>query len=292
MATKDFVSVITGAASGIGLSLSQSCLALGHKVVMVDCDAVRLNEQSVLLERSYPSQLLAVSCDVTDFTGLNDLVETVYKTFGFVHWLFNNAGVSGKIRPAWELSAEDFKAVIEVNILGVTNVVTAFMPKLIQQGQASRIINVSSLYGLCSSAFLSAYALTKSAVLSYSESLFYDLSLTDYPVDVSVVCPSLVNTNLIATDDNRSPKDALQRAMQSLMEHSRSPKVLADAIIEALHEERFYIIPDSEAHSCFQKRSAAIQSLSFPPNHVVQKLMTHAASDHFQTRQETLEEPL
>lgn len=182
------VAVITGAASGIGFALAQVCSQRGMHVVMADNAATVLCDKVEQLAGKNHSEVFGVVCDVTNLESVKFLAKQCFDRFNRIDWLFNNAGVSGHLAPIWELTAEHVRKVIDVNLYGVIYGVQTFLPFMFQQSHRSHIINLASLYGLCSGSQMSAYAMSKHALVALSESLYFDLERLNKPVDVSVVC--------------------------------------------------------------------------------------------------------
>ncbi|MCC5792554.1 MAG: SDR family NAD(P)-dependent oxidoreductase [Legionellaceae bacterium] len=266
------VAVITGAASGLGLSLAKQCLHAGMNIVMADNNVSLLCNQVEWLSNTYSAKVLAVVTDVSRADSVKQLAQQTMEQFGQVDWLFNNAGICGQLAPVWELPTEHLKSVMDVNLFGVMHGIRAFMPYLLKQKIRSRIINISSLYGLCSGSQLAAYAMSKSAVVSLSESMYFDLKRLNKPVDVSVACPSFADTSLLS---NSAPlrDHALHELMKQMLARSRSSDDVASAIIAGVKQEQFYILPDQEVKQYCQQRAAAIDAQTEPYRHSVEQVI-------------------
>lgn len=263
--------VITGAAQGLGLALTERCLARGLSVVMADSDEKALCQaHSCLL--AFSKQILPVVCDVSDRASVDELKRLSFKHFGRVDWLINNAGVSGHLAPIWEMDSAEVACVMDVNFYGVLNVVQAFMPALIAQTHRSRLINIASVYGLCSGSLMGPYAISKQAVVALSESLYFDLGRLKHPVDVSVACPSFINTGLIrARDKDGAP--VLEDHVADLMSRARSALDVAESIIQLALKGQFYILPDKEIKASIEARALAMVQEEPPPLHSLEKIM-------------------
>jgi NAD(P)-dependent dehydrogenase (short-subunit alcohol dehydrogenase family) len=183
------VSVITGAASGIGYALAEACVEQHMHVVMVDQSAAALQNKAQLLRAKAHCEILELVCDVRHFVEVQQTAEIIWQQFGRVDLLINNAGISGELAPLWEIPLPKIEQVLDVNLHGVLHGVYAFLPYLFQQSHRSHIVNMASFYALCSGSLLGPYAMSKHAILALSESLYFDLKRLHKPVDVSVVCP-------------------------------------------------------------------------------------------------------
>ncbi|CAM2979388.1 SDR family NAD(P)-dependent oxidoreductase [Legionella worsleiensis] len=267
------VAVITGAASGIGLALSQACLQRGVKVVMVDKDHDKLIQAAQELATLYPDSVFPKNCDITIPDEIDHLLHYVKIQCGQIDWLFNNAGIIGTLAPVWELTPKQLNQVMDVNLYGMTHIIRIFMPYLQQQKIRSHIINMASLYGLCSGSHVGAYSMSKHAVLALSESLFYDLRRLEYPIDVSIVFPSFTDTALLA---HNSPETnaPFHQSLNSLLAHSRPASEVALHIIQEVEKKRFYILPDKEVKGYCEERTKSIIQQENPYLNNVEKLMS------------------
>ncbi len=268
------VAVITGAASGIGLALTESCLKRGMQVVMADMAIATLQEQASQLTAKYPNDVVAVACDVTKAHDLLQLRDQTFQHFHRVDWLFNNAGISGNLAPIWELTDTEIRHVFDVNLHGMISGIQAFLPKMFEQTHRSHIINMASLYAVCSGSLMYAYSMSKHAVLALSESLYFDLKRLEKPVDVSVVCPSFVSTQLLESSKT-SKNNPLHNTMTDLITRSRPASDIAEYIVHEVGMNKFYIMPDKEVSEYCMERARAINESLPPHQHNMEKLVAN-----------------
>lgn len=266
------VAVITGAASGIGLALAKACLLDGMNVVMADISESALSDQVKQLKKLSHAEILGVVCDVSKWEDVQALATQTFERFKRVDWLINNAGISGHLAPLWELGNDHIHHVLDVNLYGVLYGVQAFFPYLFKQNHRSKIINMASLYGLCSGSQMAAYAMSKHAIVALSESIYFDLQRLNKPVDVSVVCPSFANTQLLA---NSAPQTSnkLHEMVTDLMERSRPVEDVANYILKEIKENVFYILPDREVKDYCAERMKAIIGKTAPHKHSLEKII-------------------
>lgn len=248
------VAVVTGAASGIGLALSRAFQAQGMKVVMADIEPAAL--EAATADLATGGEVLPFRCDVSDAAQVDALRDAAVERFGTVHVVCNNAGVSAG-GPVWTHTPEDWEWVLGVNLYGVVNGIRSFTPLLIEQGEG-HIVNTSSMAGLTSPPFMAVYNVSKHAVVTLSETLFGDLQLVGATgVGVSVLCPGWVQTRIHEADRNR-PVAADGQAVASLddvgmrdfvaglINSGIAPADVADMVVEAVHQGRFYVLTHPE----------------------------------------------
>lgn len=272
MESNQKVAVITGAASGIGLALAQVCLQRGIRVVMADNAVTTLCDRVEQLSHQSKTEVLGVVCDVTKAESLRHLAKQTYEHFNRVDWLFNNAGVSGHLAPIWELTNEHIRKVMDINLYGVIHGLQAFLPLMFKQSHRSHIINMASFYGLCSGSQMAAYAMSKHAIVALSESLYFDLTRLEKPVDVSVVCPSFAQTQLI-TNSTPLHTDKLHDMVAELVARSRPADDVANHIVKEVENKTFYILPDREVKEYCEQRTKAIIEQTEPYQHSLEKII-------------------
>lgn len=270
------VAVITGAASGIGLALSQVHLEKDAFVVMVDKDEPKLSHEAEQFSTLFPNQVLAIPCDITKAAQVTQLREKIVEHCERLDWLYNNAGIIGNIAPLWELSAAQINRVFEVNLFGMVQVIQEFIPTLFNQNFRSHIINMASMYALCSGSQLAPYSMSKHAVLALSESLYFDFKRMEKPVDLSIVFPSFTDTGLIS-NSKAEVNHSLHDSLNSLLSHSRPALEVAAHIIQEVERKQFYILPDKEVKGYCEARSQSILLQENPHINNVEKLMLSLA---------------
>ena len=270
--TNKKVAIITGAASGIGFALAKACLLDDMHGVMADISESTLCDSVKELSELSQASILGVVCDVSKWEDVNQLAKQTVERFNRVDILINNAGISGHLAPLWELPKDHVRQVLDINLHGVLHGVQSFLPIMFKQNHRSQIVNIASVYGLCSGSQMAAYAMSKHAIVALSESLYFDLRRLDKPVDVSVVCPSFANTNLLL---NSAPAhdDKLHHMVSDLMARCRPADDVADCILREVKNKTFYILPDKEVKDYCMQRTQAIIDQSMPNAHSLEKII-------------------
>ena len=235
------VAVITGAAGGIGAGLARHASSLGMKVVLADWDAAELKE----VANSLLTEVIAVPTDVRNESAVQALAEAAYDKFGAVDLLFNNAGVlsSGL---TWEIDAATWQRSLDVNIGGVTNVIRAFIPRMIKAGTPSRIINTSSLGGFLTSPFMAPYTATKFAIVGISEALAGDLAAMGSNVQVSLLAPGPVKSGILDEQAPTETSEFMTMMRDMTEEHGMMPDAFASLVFAAIERGEYWITPHPE----------------------------------------------
>ena len=271
---KGKVAAVTGAASGLGRSMALAFAAEGMDLALADVDEVNLSSvQEEVLAKGVRTITLKV--DVSNAQQVEIFRDQTLTRLGGVHVVCNNAGVS-PLGAVWENSAADWQWILGVNLWGVVHGVRAFAPHLIAQDEG-HIVNTASVSGLISPPGSGAYNVTKHAVVALSESLHHDLRERHSKVGVSVLCPAYVPTGIVDSERNR-PKElaASTKSEQTLAREAmlrkavKSGKVSADqvaqAVVAAVKEERFYILTHPKIKGAIQARMEDILNGRAPRN--------------------------
>jgi NAD(P)-dependent dehydrogenase (short-subunit alcohol dehydrogenase family) len=254
------IAVITGGASGIGRAVALRAAADGMRIVVADIEEGPLKEVERELAAA-GAESLGVVTDVADAGSVHALRDQALERFGAVHLVHNNAGV-GLGGPIWEVTEEDWRWIIGVNLWGVVHGVSTFVPLLIEQGEG-HVVNTASIAGLTSAGFLGPYNATKHAVVAISETLIKDLQAMGAPVGVSVLCPGFVQTRIAESDRNRpgwapGPEESgaaqLRGAVQTMVDAGIAPTLVAERVLEAVRNDTFYILTHPELMSEIERR--------------------------------------
>lgn len=257
------VAVVTGAASGIGLGLAERFVAEGMSVALADVERDAL-ERAVARLGAGDAKVIGVPCDVGDSTQVAALRDRTLEAFGAVHVLCNNAGVAAG-RPSVKTKPEVWRWIVDVNLLGVAYGIHAFAPLMVAQG-VGHIVNTASEAGLAASGLLGPYHATKYAVVGLSESLSLELAGTG--VGVSCLCPELVDTKIFEATRNAPqalglpPPVAIPMAQIEQLMSSRalSPADVATRVVDAIREERFWIITHDVSWRRLKQRNADLEA--------------------------------
>lgn len=264
------VAVITGGGSGIGEAMAWRFAQAGMRIVVADVDLAAARRVEAAL-RTAGHAALAVGADVSRPEEVDKLAAAAYRTFGAVHVLCNNAGVvpAGRYRPVWEYPLEDWQWSLDVNLMGVVHGLRSFVPRMLAQGSEGHIVTTASIAGLVSGSASAVYSAAKHAAVRVTEALYASLQELEAPIGVTVVCPGLVNTRIYESERNRpdalkpatgvaEETPELQAIAASLYANAMSPAEVAEAVFEAIRDNRFYLLPTDNYDILIRERAEAV----------------------------------
>lgn len=248
--------VITGGASGIGFAMAKRFAREGARLVLADIEEATLDSAAARL-RNAGAELIAVRTDVASYEDVQALASRAVKAYGKVHVLCNNAGVS-ITGPAWEFSLDDWRWVLDVNVNGVIYGVKAFLPGMLEHGEAAHIVNTGSLASFNAIGDHAPYCTSKFAVLGFTQSLYAEMKARMTNVGVSILAPGMVATGINRSWRNRPGSDRpwsdREFADLEFMQRSDefqgagiSAEIVADRVVEAIEHDRFYIFTEESA---------------------------------------------
>ena len=193
------VAVVTGAASGIGRSLATLLAAEKMSVVLADIEEAALATTTAALA-SDGATVEAIPTDVSDAASVQALADAAVGRFGAVHVVCNNAAVAGRFARTYAASVEEWRWVLEVNVMGVVHGIRSFVPVLLEQDEG-HIVNTGSAACFEALPGMGLYAASKHAVLGLSEALQRELHARGAPIGVTVLMPGGVVRSGIMTGE-------------------------------------------------------------------------------------------
>jgi len=246
--------VITGGASGIGRAMGEAFLDLGMNVALADIEAAALD--ATVAELAGRGPCIGVRTDVSNAEEVQALADAALAEYGAIHVACNNAGVfTGGL--LWEESLADYRWLMDVNVWGVIHGVRTFVPIMTAQGDDCHVVNTASMAAVTALPYSGIYHMTKHAVLALSESLFHELAFHAPNVGVSVLCPEAINTGIARAERNRPAAYAgegdivetgeramVTQALADSCDAGLAPAVMAQRVVEAMREKRFYILSE------------------------------------------------
>jgi NAD(P)-dependent dehydrogenase (short-subunit alcohol dehydrogenase family) len=181
--------VLTGVSRGLGLVMAEGFIAEGHTVLA----CARSEEALATLRSRWPAPHRFERVDVADDAQVRRWADSVANAKQPVDLLINNAAIMNRTAPLWQITAEEFSAIVDVNIKGVANVIRHFVPGMVQAGSGV-IINFSSGWGRSTSAEVAPYCATKWAIEGLSQALSQELPQGMASVALN---PGIIDTDML-----------------------------------------------------------------------------------------------
>jgi NAD(P)-dependent dehydrogenase (short-subunit alcohol dehydrogenase family) len=186
------VAVVTGAARGIGLAIAHRFLDEGRSVALIDIDRPTLEAATTrLAELAGAQRVLAIHCDVSSPSEVEQAVQQVLGRFGRIDSLVNNAGVA-IFKPILETRFEDWKEVMATNLDGPFICTQACAPAMLRTARGGSVVNIASISGLRASTLRTAYGTSKAAVIQLTKQQAAELG--NLGIRVNAVAPGPVDT--------------------------------------------------------------------------------------------------
>ena len=258
---------VTGGASGIGFALGRAFAEAGMKVMLADIEADAL-AAAVKSLHDFGPNIRGVACDVADPLSVERAAKAACEAFGNVHVVCNNAGVAaaGGID---NISLDNWRWVLDVNLMGVLHGIRTFLPHLRGHGEGGHIVNTASMAGMNGGLGFSPYVASKFAVVGISEGLATQLK--PLGIGVTVLCPGYVRTRIAESARNRpqrygatqtpdptSPAGLLIAQIAERLQSGLEPSDVAARVLTAIREQELYVFTHPEMRGDVEARFAAI----------------------------------
>ncbi len=261
------VAVVTGGASGIGLALARRALAEGARVVLADVEEAALDRAVAELSTN-GNQVWGVRTDVSDASSVEALAREVSERHGDVRVVFANAGVTAS-GAMWESTIDDWRWMLDVNVMGTVHCVRSFVPRMIDAGLPAHVCITGSLAGYLNQPGFGAYNASKHAVVAIAETLAADLREAGHAIGVTVVAPWFVSTRLAQSARNRpsaltdatvaSPyMQALWGKLAAYREIAQTADEVAAQTVDAVKADRFSVFPFPPSIDAVRARFEAV----------------------------------
>lgn len=247
--SRNAFAVVTGAGSGIGRAFSEELARRGGAVVCADINLDTAQETVDRITRA-GGRAWAVQCDVSVQAQVEALAEQADALLPEpVNLVINNAGVGVGGKPIGEISLDDWHWTMGINLWGVIHGCHVFAPRLKAQGYGG-IINVASSASFAAGPLMGPYNVTKAGVLALSETLAAETSGTG--VNVTVLCPTVVNTNIFTSGRIDAGVTPLMNKIVELT--GVSAEGVALTTLKALDRGQLYVLPQLDARMIWRAK--------------------------------------
>ena len=240
MNVADKIVIVTGAGSGIGKALAERFAHEGARAVVVaDLDGDSAERVAASIGG------LGLKVDVSNEAEVQQLVQTATERFGRVDVFCSNAGVLA--RADEDASNAQWQRHWDVNLMAHVYAARAVLPQMLARGEGY-LVQTASAAGLLSQVNAAPYSVTKHAAVGFAEWL--SIAYGERGIRVSCLCPQGVLTPMLMG------QDGMQRAHSFLGAGAVSAEAVADAVVQAMREERFLVLPHPEVLTFMQRKTA------------------------------------
>ncbi|QIX26612.1 SDR family oxidoreductase [Nocardioides sp. JQ2195] len=237
---------ITGAASGIGRACAELAAAEGASVFLTDRNAEALDTVAAQVRTSGGRVPFVEAADISDHSAVKEMAARLTREHGAMDVVMNVAGISswGTVQ---SLEHEQWRKMIDVNLMGPIHVIEELVPPMIEAGRPGHLVNVSSAAGIIGMPWHAAYSASKFGLRGVSEVLRFDLRR--HRIGVSLVCPGGVDTGLtetidIAGVDKATP--AFEKAHKRFRSRAVSPDAAAEAILDGVRRNKYWVYTSND----------------------------------------------
>ena len=184
--------IVTGGARGIGLAIAERLLASGARCALWDLDGAALAEAAATLAGR--GEVHTAVVDVTDDAALGAATRAAAERLGRIDILVNNAGIAGAAKPSWELTPEEWRRVVDIDLTGVFLCCRHVVPVMRAKGYG-RIVNVASIAGKEGNPNAAHYSAAKAGVIAFTKALGKELATAG--VLVNCITPAVIETDIL-----------------------------------------------------------------------------------------------
>ena len=263
--------VITGAGSGLGRALALVLAERKARLLVSDHNLASVEETARLARDAGAREVRVMKCDVTKVDDVEALARTADDAWGGTDLVANNAGVGGGGRVG-DITLDDWKWTIDVDLWGVIHGCHVFVPRMRKQG-SGHVLNVASAAGLICGPRMAPYNVAKAGVVALSETLAAELA--GHGVGVTVLCPTFFRTNI--TRDGRYTNEKMKQLAEAIMGRATaSADAIARAAIASLERGDLYAVPMADGRWLWRLKRYAPAAFRVLNRTIEKRMMSRA----------------
>jgi NAD(P)-dependent dehydrogenase (short-subunit alcohol dehydrogenase family) len=233
------VSFVTGAGSGIGRATALAFAREGASVVVTDISEQGNRETAHMIEEESGGRALAVKCDVSKVEDVKSALDKTIETFGRLDIAFNNAGIEYTIKPAAEVTEEEWDRIIDIDLRGVFLCMKREIPLMLKQGGGA-IVNTSSGAGVKGFKGGAAYVAAKHGVVGLTKAAALDYAESN--IRINAVCPGIIDTSMMQRFSGGTPEGRQAVIAQEPVGRMGTPDEIAAAVVWLCSDAASFVV--------------------------------------------------
>jgi NAD(P)-dependent dehydrogenase (short-subunit alcohol dehydrogenase family) len=258
--------IVTGAAGGIGFGIAGALADAGMNLVLCDLQPEKLEAARAAIEATGVAAI-GVQVDVSDAESVAAAGRAAEARFDRVHVVVNNAGVAMHGSKLVDVTEDEWRWVLGVNVMGVIHGIRHLVPLVRRHGEGGHVVNTASISGFFvrEGANQGAYSMSKYAVVALSEALEQELAGSG--VGVSVLCPGPVNTNIFGSAATRPAqfggayaREAQEKLRDRVLQGGLQPAQVGRRVVQGMRDGAFYIVTHASELEAIAARHRRIEA--------------------------------